>query len=250
MLLHQEWDDRAAVIEHASPPAASRFQSNDKGVANRVAFDSLNAYAQRMERTGRRPYRLRRRAERQAETRIRIVDAAVSLFEEIGPARTTISAVAARAGVQRLTVYRHFPSDGSLAVAAAERHLARHPLPNMTDWFGVRDPAARFERALTELYGFYRDSRRATASVLRDEEHLPVLRDGLRPLLEALAMLPSALSEGWPTLGSEGRRRLSAVIAHGIEFGTWRSLTADGRLRDDEAVKLVVDLARSAARDG
>ena len=201
-----------------------------------------------MEGTGRRPYRLRRRAERQAETRARIVDAAVALFEDVGPARTTISAVAARAGVQRLTVYRHFPSEGSLAVAAAERHLARHPLPNMTDWFAVRDPAARLERALTDLYGFYRASERATAPVLRDEQVLPVLREGLRPLLEPLSILPRALSEGWPTIGPDGRRRLSAVIAHGIEFGTWRSLTAEGRLRDDEAVALAVELARSAAR--
>jgi AcrR family transcriptional regulator len=170
------------------------------------------------------------------------------LFEDIGPARMTISAVATRAGVQRLTVYRHFPTNGSLAGAAAERHLALHPLPNMTDWFAVRDPAARLERALTELYGFYRTSKRATASVLRDEERFPALRDGLRPLLEPLSILPTALSEGWPTLGADGRRRLSAAIALGIEFGTWRLLTAEGRLADDEAVTLVVDLARSAAR--
>ena len=219
-----------------------------KGLAPALHSISLNAYAQRMEQTGRRPYRLRRRAERQAETRTRIVDAAVALFEDVGPSRTTISAVAARAGVQRLTVYRHFPNDGSLAVAAAERHLALHPLPNMTDWFAIRDPAARLERALTELYGFYRAGHRATASVLRDEPALPALRDGLRPLLEPLSMLPRALSDGWPTIGPDGRRRLSAVIAHGIEFATWKSLTADGRLRDDEAAALIVGLARSAAR--
>jgi AcrR family transcriptional regulator len=202
-----------------------------------------------MESAGRRPYRLRRRAERQAETRTRIVDAAVALFEEVGPARTTISAVAARAAVQRLTVYRHFPSHGSLAIAAAEQHLTRHPLPNMTDWFAVRDPAARLERALTELYGFYRASERATASVLRDEEALPALRDGLRQLLEPLSILPTALADGWPTMGLDGRRRLSAVIGHGLEFGTWRSLTTAGRLSDDEAVALVAGLARSAARE-
>lgn len=176
------------------------------------------------------------------------MDAAVALFEEVGPARTTISAVAARAGVQRLTVYRHFPTDGSLAHAAAERHLARNPLPDMTDWFAVRDPRARLERALTELYAFYRASERVTAPVLRDEQAVPPLREGLRPLLEPLAVLPTALAEGWPTMGADGRRRLSAVIAHGIEFGTWRSLTADGRLSDDEAVVLVLELASSAAR--
>jgi AcrR family transcriptional regulator len=202
-----------------------------------------------MEATRRRPYRLQRRAERQAETRTRILDAAVSLYEDVGPSRTTISAVAARAGVQRLTVYRHFPTDGKLAAAAAERHLARYPLPNMSDWFAVRDPQARLELALTELYGFYRASERATASVLRDERVLPALRDGLRDLLEPLAILPTALSDGWPTLGPDGRRRLSAVIAHGLEFGTWRSLTADGRLADGEAVALIAGLARSAARD-
>jgi AcrR family transcriptional regulator len=201
-----------------------------------------------MEGDGPRRYRLKRRAERQAQTRDRIVDAAILLYEEVGPSRTTISAVAARAGVQRLTVYRHFPTDESLAAAATERHLARHPLPAMTDWFSIRDPQARLERALAELYAFYRASERATASVLRDEERVPAVREGLRPLLEPLEILPTALSEGWPTLGPDGRRRLGAVIAHGLEFGTWRSLTAPGRLQDGEAVELVVDLAKAAAR--
>jgi AcrR family transcriptional regulator len=201
-----------------------------------------------MDGTRRRSYRLKRRAERQAQTRERIVDSAVELYEEVGPSRTTISAVAARAGVQRLTVYRHFPTDGSLAVAAAERHLARYPLPVITDWFGVRDPGARLERALSELYGFYRTSERATASVLRDEQNVPALREGLRPLLEPLSVLPRALSEGWPTHGPDERRRLVAAIAHALDFATWRSLTAHDRLQDVEAVELMISLARVAAR--
>jgi AcrR family transcriptional regulator len=201
-----------------------------------------------MTSSGKRPYQLKRRAERQAETRQRILDAAIGLYEEVGPSRTTISAIAGRARVQRLTVYRHFPDDASLALAAAQHHLARHPLPNMNDWFGVRDPVARLRRALTELYAFYRESEQATASVLGDQRATPALRDGLKPLLEPLGILPRVLSDGWPTMGPDGRRRLSAVIALALEFGTWRSLTAVDRLADNEAIDLLVKLGQSAAR--
>jgi AcrR family transcriptional regulator len=212
--------------------------------------DSLNAYDQPMAATGKRPYQLKRRAERQAETRQRILDAAMGLYEEVGPSRTTVSAIAGRARVQRLTVYRHFPNDASLALAAAQHHLDRHPLPDMNDWFAVRDPVVRFRRALTELYGFYRDSERVTASVLGDRRAVPALREGLKPLLEPLVLLPRALSEGWPTMGPDGRRRLAAVIGHALDFATWRSLTDDGRLTDDEAVDVLVSLAHTAARGG
>jgi AcrR family transcriptional regulator len=201
-----------------------------------------------MEGAARRSYRLKRRAERQAETHGRIIEAAVTLFEEVGASRTTISAIAGRAGVQRLTVYRHFPDEASLVAAVAERHLERHPLPQMAEWFQVRDPAARLEHALGELYAFYRASEPGTASVVRDGESVPIVRDGFKALLDPLAILPTALSDGWPTLDPDSRRKLVAVIAHGLEFGTWRSLTRDVRLSDSEAARLIAGLARTAAR--
>jgi AcrR family transcriptional regulator len=77
-----------------------------------------------------RTYTLKRRAERQAETRRRIVEAAVDLHSSIGPARTTVSMIAERAGVQRHTFYAHFPDERSLFLACSGLTLERDPLPD------------------------------------------------------------------------------------------------------------------------
>ena len=62
----------------------------------------------------RRKYEKKRRAELEADTRRRITETAVELHGTVGPARTSISAVAERAGVRRSTLYRHFPDEAAL----------------------------------------------------------------------------------------------------------------------------------------
>ncbi|HEY6582806.1 MAG TPA: helix-turn-helix domain-containing protein, partial [Rubrobacter sp.] len=69
-------------------------------------------------------YELKRRAERQEETRLRITRATLELHETVGPALTTRSAIAERAGVGRPTVYSHFPDDLSLGIACSSLNLA------------------------------------------------------------------------------------------------------------------------------
>ncbi len=195
----------------------------------------------------RRRYTLRRRAERQAETRARILGSALAQFAEVGPAATTISAVAAGAGVERLTVYRHFPDDAALLGEAIGHLFGAHPLPDMPAWFSERNPERRLRRALADLYGFYREAGPVVGRLLREQPVVPTLRDPLRPLTEPLAALPSALAEGWPTYDEGGRVRLRAVIRHAIGFETWWSL-ADGSMMDDaDAVAIMVRLAATAA---
>lgn len=196
-----------------------------------------------------RRYELRKRAEHQAITRRRIVDAALALHGQVGPVRTTVSAIAERAGVQRLTVYRHFPDERALLAACTGDLFTRYPLPNMNGWFSERQPATRLRRALGELYGWYRATEPIAASLLRDAPELPALRAGLRPLTDPLAELPAALSEGWPTFGPSGRARLAGVIGHAVEVGTWQSLAGRRGLSDREAADLLVAAAASAARD-
>src|SRR5689334_23081270 len=118
-----------------------------------------------------RKYELRQRAEARAVTRQRIVDATVALHGSVGPAATTISAIAERAGVQRLTVYRHFPDKRALFQACSGHWAALHPLPDPSSWPAVADPAARLELALRELYAHYRETEQMTANIRRD---LPV----------------------------------------------------------------------------
>lgn len=209
----------------------------------------LNAYAQRMtDAPPRRRYTLRRRAERQAETRARILDAALARYGDVGPGRTTISAVAETAGVERLTVYRHFPADGDLVAAAVERLLEVAPLPAMAGWFEERNPRRRLERGLRELFAFYRAAGPALGGVLAEGERAPDVAAALAPLLRPLDELPGALAEGWPTFGEHGRDRLRAAIRHALGHDTWRSLAYAGDLGDEEAVLLLVRLAAVAAR--
>jgi len=196
-----------------------------------------------------RRYELRKRAERQAMTRRRIVDAALALHGQVGPVRTTVSAIADRAGVQRLTVYRHFPDERALLAACTGDLFAQYPLPDMNGWFSERHPAARLRRALGDLYAWYRDTEPIAASLLRDAPELPALQAGLRPLTDPLAELPAALSEGWPTFGPSGRARLAGAIGHAVEVGTWQSLAGRRGLSDREAADLLVAAAGSAARD-
>src|SRR5215216_1744944 len=117
-----------------------------------------------------RPYRKRARARQEEETRQRIAHAAMELHGSIGPARTTISAVAERAGVQRATVYRHFPDELSLFQACSGHWMELHPLPDLEAWAAIEDPDERLRVALGELYGRYRRTERMTELLLRDEE--------------------------------------------------------------------------------
>ena len=115
-----------------------------------------------------RKYELKQRAESLAATRERIVEATVELHDALGPARTTISAIAERAGVQRLTVYRHFPDERSLFEACSGHWAAHNPAPDPSTWTAFDDPEERLGIALAEIYAFYRSTEGMTGNLLRD----------------------------------------------------------------------------------
>src|ERR671933_374061 len=103
----------------------------------------------------RRPYRMSRRAELEQQTRRRITESAVALHQELGPARTSISAIAERADVRRSTVYRHFPDEEALFAACSSHFRTANPPPDPSVWAAIADPAERTATALRELYAFY-----------------------------------------------------------------------------------------------
>src|SRR3712207_3652089 len=90
-----------------------------------------------------RKYEMKRRAERMEETRRRIAEAAVELHGTIGPARTTVSAIAEKAGVQRHTYYAHFPELKDLYQACMGLHLERNPLPDPPRWAEISGQIGR-----------------------------------------------------------------------------------------------------------
>ena len=151
-----------------------------------------------------RKYEMKKRAERQRETRRRIVEATVELHRTRGPANTTISEIAQRAGVNRLTVYNHFPDITDLLKACSRSWTERHPAPDPTPWAQISDPQERLRTALTELYGFYARTEPMRANVLRDAQTMPelaaLLEGSVVPYLEAVRDL---LAEGWEVRGKE-----------------------------------------------
>src|SRR5882762_6594936 len=123
-----------------------------------------------------RSYRMQRRAESQEQTRLRITESAVALHGTLGPARTSISAVALHAGVRRSTVYRHFPDEASLFSACTSYWTAANPFPDVDRWAAIEDPAARLPAALRELYGHYRHSDSMMNNILRDQATMPIVQ--------------------------------------------------------------------------
>ena len=193
-----------------------------------------------------RKYELRQRAESLNATRERIVEATVELHDSLGPARTTISAIAERAGVQRLTVYRHFPDERTLFQACSGHWAAQNPKPDPASWASFDDPEERLRVALTAIYAFYRATEGMTGNLLRDLPDSPVLQEVAAPLLAYWQTVREVLDRGSKARGLE-RTQLRAVIGHAVEFDTWRSLTRREGLDDVEAVELLVSLARAAS---
>jgi AcrR family transcriptional regulator len=185
--------------------------------------------------TGKRKLKLKARAERQRETRRRIVDAATGLHAEVGPLSTTITAIAERAGVERLTVYRHFPDEESLVRACTQHYFEAHPAPDPQSWLAVEDPEARVERGLTELYHWWAENAEVVASVLRDYQVAPE-RVG-HGLVEYTAAAGQALLQGWSLRGRR-RAELEATIALAVHFRTFEALSNEG-MRDREAARLM-----------
>jgi AcrR family transcriptional regulator len=192
-----------------------------------------------------RKYHQKRRAEQQAETRQRIVEALVALHREIGPARTTISAVAERAGVERLTVYRHF-SDETAMFEACSAHFAREVAwPDPAGWAEVEEPSERLRAALLAFYDYYRRGEDMFVQVQRDAPLLPALVAVLSPWDAFMGEVRDGLLEGWGAKRA-GRARLGAVIAHALRFETWRSLARTEALGDAKTADLMVALAEAA----
>jgi AcrR family transcriptional regulator len=189
-----------------------------------------------------RHYRLKRRAKRQDETRQRIVEAAVELHTTLGPRRTSILAIAERAGVERPTVYRHFPTTEALFTACSSHDWAENPPPDPEPWLQIESPEARLRHALGELYAYYSARETALWSILRDLEDTPELRRfGANHVRHHERML-EVLATGWR---DHNNPKFRAALGHATDFFAWRSLHRHG-LSSDQAADLMVALARSA----
>ena len=190
-----------------------------------------------------RTYQLKRRAQQQDETRQRIVEAAVQLHETLGPAHTSITAIAEQAGVERLTVYRHFPDEQTLFTACTGHFLAANPLPEPADWMQMADPETRLSVALTQIYAYYQRTEGMQLSTARDLPELPAMQRILEPYFVYFERVRDGLAGGWGTQGRQNAR-LRAVLAHMLDFRTWYAFVRQQGLSDDEVVALMVQFVR------
>ena len=194
-----------------------------------------------------RPYTKRRRAQAEAETRQRIAEAAMRLHGSVGPARTTISAVAEEAGVQRATVYRHFPTEEDLFGACSAHWASLHPPPDAGSWAIIADPDERLRKGLADLYAWYGSDEQMFVNTRRDATLAPAMAPTVERVRAGIAAMVDTLMKGRPERGRR-RRRVLGAIRHATAFGTWYSLTREGQLSDDEAIDAMLGAVAAAGR--
>ena len=187
-----------------------------------------------------RTYTQRRRAEQQANTRKRIVEAAVELHGSIGPAQTTISMVAERAGVQRHTFYAHFPDERSLLLACSGLTAERDPLPDANPWRSIEDPKERLGVGLRAIYDWYERNADLAACVLRDAEHHALIRE-----INELWAGPS-MTAYHQVLGAKLNAKQRGLLSLALTFFTWRTLVRESGLKQSAAVAAMVQAIDAA----
>lgn len=187
-----------------------------------------------------RTYTLKRRAERQAETKRRIVEAAVDLHGTVGPAGTSLSMVAERAGVQRNTLYAHFPDERSLLMACSGLSLERDPPPDAAAWRATEDPRTRLRQGLRAVYDWYARTAALTGCVLRDAEHHALTRE-----ITELRLGPTVA--GWrETLGRDLGPRRRALLHLALSYHGWRALVREAGLDEAAAAEVMARAIETA----
>jgi AcrR family transcriptional regulator len=193
-----------------------------------------------------RKYELKARAESQERTRQRIAEAAAELHEKVGPAETTVAEIARRAGVSRLTVYKHFPDNAALYPACSAHHLSRHPLPDFEAALATENAVDRARSVLEALYGWYRETQRMMRNLQRDRR-LDTALDGFMGANfdSAVDGLADAVTAGFD-LDADREGRVRSIVRVALDFWTWDRL-ADDRLDDGTAADLMTEAIGSLA---
>lgn len=192
-----------------------------------------------------RPYKMKRRAELEAQTKQRITESAVALHGSLGPARTSMKAVAEHAGVPRSTVYRHFPDEEALFGACSAHWAAENPPPDVSRWEKIGDPEERLEIALDELYAYYRRTGGMIDKLLRDEGSVPMVAKLFAPYHQFIELIAEILMQGRGLRG-KARSRVRAAIGHAVSFRTWQQLTSEQDLDGEQAAELMRRLVAAA----
>lgn len=187
-----------------------------------------------------RPYILKKRAEQQEETRLRIVEAAVALHGTVGPARTTFSMIAEKAGVQRHTLYAHFPDERALLKACSGLHGEQNPLPDANAWRTIADREQRLRKGLGEIYTWFAENETLVACVLRDAEYDPLVRETAH---KAFGPHMAAFND---VLGEKMNAKQRAMLHVALSFYTFRTLARDEGMKPAAAAEAMAGVVTGA----
>jgi AcrR family transcriptional regulator len=193
-------------------------------------------------------YNLKARAERYQQTRQRIVETTLELHRTYGPAQTTITDIANKAGVKRQTVYNHFPDELSLFKACSAHNRSLNPLPDPEPFGLITDPQSRLRQALAEVYGYYRRNEQILANVTRDAQANPNLRKVLEPRTKHQERMRDALATGWEQGDRQHHNLLYGALWMSLDFQTWRTLVRQQAFEDEEVIELLVGMVRCLMR--
>ena len=181
------------------------------------------------------------------DTRRRITEATVELHKTVGPARTTVSAIAEKAGVQRHTYYAHFPEVKDLYQACTAHYLERNPLPDPSRWEQISGSEERLRRALSEVYAYYGGNEAMFSNVLRDTPLDPVLQENNVFLFRHWEAMRDTIADAFEASG-ERHEALLGAIALALDLQTWRTLVRQQGLDEEKAVELMVGMVRCLMR--
>ena len=190
-------------------------------------------------------YNLKARAERHQQTHQRIVESALELHTAYGPAQTTITDIAKRAGVERQTVYNHFPDELSLLKACSAHNRAINPPPDPDPWKLISEPQVRLRKALAEVYGYYRGNEQIIANVSRDAQANPNVAEVFEARIKHQERMRDALAAGWEEGDGQRHKQLYGALWVALEFQTWRALVRQQGFEDEEVIELMVGMVRS-----
>jgi AcrR family transcriptional regulator len=195
---------------------------------------------------GTRKYHQKQRARQVQETRRKIVQAAMDLHETQGPANTSIKAVADRAGVQRLTVYRHFPDDTSLYQACTSHWLELNPPPDPGNWAGIESADERNCAALLAFCRYYRATADMWRVTYRDLDQVEALQEPVAGFEAFLGQVRDDLLRAWSP-PRPVRKNVAAILRHALRFTTWQSLHLE-KLSEQQKAKLLTEWVQAIVR--
>src|SRR3954469_1552386 len=189
-------------------------------------------------------YTLRKRAERQQQTRQRIVESTVELHRTLGPQRTSVTDIAILAGVQRQTIYNHFPDELSLLKACSAHNRVLNPPPDPAPWVEISDPESRLRHALAEVYAYYRRNEQMTANVTRDAQVNENVRQVFEVRIKHWERMRNTLEVGWEGRDDKHSNMLAGALGVALDFQTRRTLVRQQGLDDEQAIELMVGTMR------